>query len=225
MTLFTAPDTTCAACHNALVTNILSGHYGQTVRTAGNNMAAGETIVCNSCHDQISDEHNFGDDVVMAKVFAAWNSHSHHLRYLPREPRRDPSTETAHDNRVIDGSVPTAIPATRVLGSPGSGTLASQADVDTLHRSDCALCHGYTGTTVDAGLVRQMIQEGMNGTPVSCLDCHAEHHSPETNQVFYDPSVDTSQPAKRGVPTAIRLRFCQWNVARLEHLGNHPCRA
>jgi hypothetical protein len=53
------PDGSCSMCHAAQVTNVLPGHYGKTVKTAGNNMTTGSTIVCTSCHAK------------------------HHLRYLP----------------------------------------------------------------------------------------------------------------------------------------------
>ena len=113
-----------------------------------------------------------------------------------------------------------------VLGTPGTGTLTTQDDVDTLHRSDCTLCHAYTGTTVDAGLVRQIIQDGLDGTPVSCLDCHLEHHGQETNQVFYDPDVDTSQPAVEGcavchtdydLANGTSLGLSTWETILVEH--------
>ena len=65
------------------MSNILSGHYGKTVRTAGNNMAAGATIVCASCHDQVSVEHNFGANVVMAKGLRCLGKQHPQLRHLP----------------------------------------------------------------------------------------------------------------------------------------------
>ena len=36
--------------------------------------------------------------------------------------------------------------------------MASQADVDALHRSDCILCHGYTGTKLSPTIVAQAIE-------------------------------------------------------------------
>ena len=58
-----------------------------------------------------------------------------------------------------------------ILGSPGTGTLVSDADVDSLHGS-CVACHNYKGTQVDAALVRQKIQQGLGVTQISCNDCH-----------------------------------------------------
>ncbi len=142
-----APNGTCAACHNATVSNILPGHYGKTVRTAGNNMPAGATIVCASCHDQVSDEHNFGANIVMAKVFAAWANNSLNCDTCHEDRTSMHATATAHNYRVIDSSCAACHTSdTTVLGSPGAGTLVNQADVDILHRSDCALCHDYSGT-------------------------------------------------------------------------------
>jgi hypothetical protein len=73
-----------------------------------------------------------------------------------------------------------------VLGSPGEGTLSSDSDVDSLHRSDCALCHNYTGIMLNAGLVRQVIQQGQNGTQVTCTDCHTDKGA---NHANYDHPV------------------------------------
>ena len=55
-----ATDTTCVLCHAVPVANLLSGHYGKTVRTAGNNMSAGATINCYSCHDTDRFNHSGG---------------------------------------------------------------------------------------------------------------------------------------------------------------------
>jgi len=173
-----APDETCASCHSAEVSNILSGHYGRVVSTPSNsnNMSAGEVIVCVSCHDaQVDDvpEHYVDANIVWAKVTAGVPPRTcdtcHEYRAIFH------ATATVHDNRVIEslcGNCHTS--DTAILGSPGTGTLANDADVDTLHRSDCALCHNYTGTLLDAGTVRQAIQLGMNGSQISCLDCHTD---------------------------------------------------
>ena len=68
------------------------------------------------------------------------------------------ATATAHNNRVIDSS------CANCHTSPSSGTLASAADVDALHGvslpTDCALCHAYSGTLLDAAVVRQTIRRG-----------------------------------------------------------------
>ena len=82
-----APQTTCVICHAPPVSNILSGHYEQTVRTADNNMTPGETIVCASCHDANSTNHTGGialgdgSNIVWGKVRLLL--FRHHLRYLP----------------------------------------------------------------------------------------------------------------------------------------------
>ena len=171
-----APDGTCAACHVATASNILPGHYGQMVRTAGNNMDAGSTIVCASCHDQVSEEHNFGANIVMAKVFAAWANNNLSCDSCHENRATLHATDLAHDNRVIDNMCSICHTSdTTLLGSPGNGTLANSADVDALHRSDCALCHNYTGTIVDVVTVRQEIQHGLGGSLITCTDCHTNN--------------------------------------------------
>ena len=64
---------------------------------------------------------------------------------------------------------------------PGHGTLASAADVDSLHgvvsTAGCTLCHDYAGTRLDAAVVRQTIELGLNGTLVSCTNCHTAQSS------------------------------------------------
>jgi len=177
-TLTTAPDGTCATCHAAHVINILPSHYGDTVRTAGNNMAAGSKIVCNSCHDQQTIEHNFGANIVSAKIYADYPNLTcdtcHEDRALAH------ATATAHDNRIIIaecGYCHTSDPSN--LGSPGTGTLVNNADVDSLHNSDCSLCHNYSGTKLNTSTVRQAIQLGLKGAQIGCNDCHdlaVNHH-------------------------------------------------
>ncbi|HKJ04630.1 MAG TPA: putative metal-binding motif-containing protein [Geopsychrobacteraceae bacterium] len=167
------PDGTCTNCHAALVSNILPGHYGNSVRTAGNNMTVGSTIVCASCHDQNTIEHPGGAHVVWGKVEADWPNLTCDTCHENRASVH--ATATAHNYRTIDISCGNCHTSdTSVLGSPGNGTLSSAADVDVLHRSDCALCHNYIGTAVDAGIVRQAIQQGLNGTQIICTDCHID---------------------------------------------------
>ena len=169
------PDGTCVGCHATEVNNFLPGHYGRTVHTAGNNMTAGKTISCTSCHDW-HDEDNSGyaingDGIVWAKVSAAGGYNN--LTCDTCHENRAAAHDAAHDNRAI-----TAICAnchtsdTTIIGQPGTGTLASAGDVDTLHRSDCTLCHGYTGTNLNPTVVQQAIQNGINGSQVTCLTCH-----------------------------------------------------
>ncbi len=184
--LTTPPDGTCATCHDAQVSNVLPGHYGDTVRTAGNNMTVPSTIVCTSCHDASSDNHTGavtlgnGSNLVTNKIYANWPNitcdHCHENRASLH------ATGTAHNNRIIDSTCDGCHTSdTSVLGStPGPAALSSDADVDTLpacSRSDCTLCHNYTGTKLDAGIVRQAIQQGLNGTPITCTGCHTDKTS------------------------------------------------
>jgi len=211
-----APDGTCVDCHAGQINAILPGHYGQTVRTTGNNMDPGDTIVCSSCHDQnydTSDEHDFGANIVAAKIAADWPNVTCDTCHDNRAAGH--ATDTAHDNRIIDSSC-----------GQCHGTLATQADVDTLHGNNCSLCHAYTGTKICAETVRQVIEDGLNGNQVSCLDCHTAHHSPETNQVRYDPAVDTSQPTEDGcavchmdydLANGTSLGLSTWETILVEH--------
>ena len=204
--LTTPPDGTCVSCHASQVGNVVAGHYGKPVRTAGNNMSAGEIATCTACHDQSSANHDGGtngngSDFVTNKLFPAWDTIPPSITCDTCHENRASlhATGTAHNNRIIDSTCGNCHTSdTSVLGSPGTGSLASAADVDTLHRNDCALCHAYTGTKICAATVRQVIEDGIDGTPVSCLDCHAAHHGPETNKVSYNPAVDTSQSSRQG---------------------------
>ena len=179
-----ATDTTCAVCHAIPVSNILSGHYGDTVRTAGNNMAAGSDINCYSCHDTNQYNHSGGialgngSNTVWGQV-ATLGSYVSNLSCDSCHVNRSTghATATAHNNRVIEsGCGDCHTSDNSVLGSAGSGTLSSAADFDALHgvvsAAHCALCHDYTGTRLEAGVVRQTIQNGLDGIVVSCPDCH-----------------------------------------------------
>jgi len=182
----TPPDGTCAGCHAEQVNSILPGHYGQAVKTAGNNMSAGAIIKCFSCHDT---DHQGVNPVWQNVVdyYAANGNVTCDACHDISTGDHDHGTESAHDNRVIDSSCAQChIP------------LATQADIDTLHQNNCTLCHAYSGTKICVNTVEQAIEDGMNGIQVSCTACHTAHHSPETNQVSYDPAVDTSQSSQQG---------------------------
>ena len=177
-----ATDSSCAVCHAALASSILSGHYGRTVRTTDNGMVAGSTIVCWSCHDdrqplwRIRSWRWAGD--VWGDVsppypdnYTCDNCHANRASLH--------STATAHNNRIIDASCGSCHTSDNsVLGQPGTGTLVSDADVDALHGVTsavaCGICHNYSGTLVDPSLVRLKIAEGIGGTQISCLDCHTD---------------------------------------------------
>ena len=173
-------DPTCVGCHAIPVSNVLPGHYGKTVRTAGNNMAEGSVIYCRSCHDRhpTSDYTIPGAYIVWAKVDAAYN----HVPPLPVtcdtcHENRAAAHDAAHDNRVITEVCSHCHTSdTSTLGMPGSGTLTSQSDVDTLHRSDCTTCHGYTapgsGNSPDPAVVAQAIENGLSGAQTDCMLCH-----------------------------------------------------
>jgi predicted CxxxxCH...CXXCH cytochrome family protein len=170
-----APDGTCVNCHAAPVSNIWGGHYGRTVRTAGNNMITGAIIGCPSCHNFDHDYYDSdAEDVVWPKVSAVRPNETCDSCHEDRAAAH--ATGTAHDNRFITSSCGQCHTSdTEVLGSPGTGTLVNQADVDMLHRSDCTLCHGYTGTKIEAAIVEQAIKDGLNGIQITCAVCHANH--------------------------------------------------
>ena len=172
------PDGTCVDCHAAPTTNVLSEHYGRTVRTAGNNLSVGQTIECRSCHDIHNDKYDVFEIPGTGEV---WNPvdaiRPNETCDTCHEDRADGHvTGTAHNNRIINnlcGQCHTS--DTTVLGQPGSGTLINDADVDALHRSDCTLCHNYTGTKLSKAVVRQAIQDGLYGTQITCGNCHSYH--------------------------------------------------
>ena len=147
-----ATDTTCILCHAPPVSNVLSGHYGDTVRTAGNNLSAGATINCYSCHDTNRFNHSGG--------IALGNGIEYRLGQS-RDPRvstcqtsvaipairtvpRSMLTATAHNNRIIEsrcGDCHTSDNST--LGSAGSGTLGQRCRLRRLARCCLggSLCH------------------------------------------------------------------------------------
>ena len=200
-----APDNTCAGCHAAVVDSIIQGHYGQTVQTAGNNMTAGSVIRCTSCHDwhEVSLMNVGNANIVWAKVSNYWNINQGYAGMscdtCHENRAASHATGTAHDHRVIDSSCGQCHTSdTTVLGQPGTGTLTTQADVDALHRSDCSLCHAYSGTKICGLIVEQAIEQGLNGADIGCTACHSAHHSDANNNVSYDPAVDTSQDPPQG---------------------------
>ena len=70
----------------------------------------------------------------------------------------------------------TAIPATtRFSAQQAAGpcpALPTSTPCTVVSAAHCALCHDYTGTRLEAGVVRQTIQNGLDGIVVSCTDCH-----------------------------------------------------
>ena len=169
--LTTSPDASCTGCHAPLVSNILPGHYGRTVLTDGNGMPAGSIIVCRSCHDPNDSVHKWGDQIVWPKILAVTPNITCDTCHEDRAAAHD--TATVHDSRIIDPLCAVCHTSdTTNLGSPGTGTLSSDEDVDSLHRSDCALCHNYTGGVLDAATVQQAVAQGASGIPVTCNDCH-----------------------------------------------------
>jgi predicted CxxxxCH...CXXCH cytochrome family protein len=220
-----APDGTCVDCHAEPVNALLPGHYGQTVRTAGNNMTAGDIIHCTSCHDWHDEELTGfyppgGADIVWSKIYAVPPGYPDNINNLTCDACHENratlhTTNTAHNNRVIDSSC-----------AQCHNPLSTQADIDALHRSDCALCHAYTGTKIWVRTVEQAIEDGINGTPVTCTDCHTVHHSGTDNKVSYNPLVDTSQSSQQGCAdchhdydtvNGTSLGLSTWETILVEH--------
>ena len=122
-----APDGTCADCHAAPVSAVLPGHYGEIVRTAGNNMTAGSIIGCTACHDWHDEAESGyaipGDYIVWAKVHAAGGYGNLSCDTCHENRAAEHATGTAHNNRIIDSSCGQCHTSdTSVLGSPGTGT-------------------------------------------------------------------------------------------------------
>ncbi|MEJ2032932.1 MAG: cytochrome c3 family protein [Deltaproteobacteria bacterium] len=177
-TYVSPPDSSCAGCHATLVSNVLPGHYGRTVRTDGNNMTAGDVIGCLSCHDKHPNDYYTinGANIVWAKVDAVWAVGGTVTCDTCHE-NRAAAHDAAHNNRVIlELCSHCHTSDTTTLGQPGSGTLTSQADVYALHRSNCNTCHGYTtpssANSPDPATVSLAIQAGLNGSQIDCLVCH-----------------------------------------------------
>jgi predicted CxxxxCH...CXXCH cytochrome family protein len=170
-TNFPTPNNSCAGCHSVLVSNIIVGHYGREVRTAGNNMSVGSIIDCWSCHDYHNQDYEIDSPYVVWKK--VWEATSLNCDTCHEDRAAMHATDAAHDNRLIDSTCENCHTSdTTVLGSPGTGTLITDADVDILHHSDCTLCHAYQGTKLCMATVKQAIEDGMNGTDITCLTCH-----------------------------------------------------
>ncbi|WP_303720470.1 putative metal-binding motif-containing protein, partial [Malonomonas rubra] len=221
-TVVTAPDASCATCHNPEVSNVLPGHYGNTVLTDGNNMTAGAIIDCASCHDLNAANHTGGNlgsatNFVWSKVVKGSTTcdNCHENRAAGH------TTDAAHNNRIIDTTCATCHTSDNsVLGSPGTGTLVSAVDVDALHGSDCALCHNYTGVLMNAAVIRDVISQGVAGTQISCLDCHIDkvNHVNPAHTVSVDVINDLSyagQPCSdcHVVATWAEIEGVEHNVA------------
>jgi len=181
------PDSTCVVCHAGRAASIRNGHYGRTVMTTSvsNNMTAGQTIRCISCHDWHDAEYYTpvpGADIVWAKVDSAFSSPSGVVDCLTCHETlaQDHESGTAHNHRVIDSLCANCHTSdTTVLGQPGTGTLESDSDINALHFNDqdgseCTKCHAYNGTKLDPAFVAQAILDGFTGTDISCLTCHGE---------------------------------------------------
>ena len=137
--------------------------------------SAGSTINCWSCHDDPGHSGGFalgdGQGDVWGDVSPPYPRHytcdNCHANRASLH-----STTTAHNNRIID---PACASCHR---NSATGNLASDNDVDALHgvtsAVDCGICHNYNGTKVDASLVRLKVEQGINGTAISCLDCHTD---------------------------------------------------
>ncbi len=223
--LVTTPDTSCAVCHAGSVGNILPGHYGDTVLTAGNNLSAGAVINCTSCHDMDGATYHpaggalgSATNFVWSKVDPVKGSVTCDTCHESRAAGH--MTATAHNRRAIDATCGTCHTSdTTAVGIPGTGTLTSAADVDALHRSDCALCHNYSGTILNAAVVRQVIEQGVSGPQVSCLDCHTDkatgHSSREHNVAVGLADLSYDAP---GLPCSSCHMVSTWaEIEAVEH--------
>ena len=168
-----APDGSCAGCHATAVTSFLDGHYGKTVKTAGNNMAAGAVIGCVSCHDETHQTYTHtGPGGVIQKVWDVW----------PNE-----TCDTCHENRAEMHDV-----SAHVI-ELGAGDLSNGVSCGACHAvaswieiegvvhnvatngtGSCATCHNSP-----RAVVQSIIVVGPN--PTNCLDCHADRAAAHGN--------------------------------------------
>ena len=174
------------------------------------NMRVGDVIICVSCHDYHDPtvEDN-GYSIPLAEevwptVQPFWDQSANggngayvgvtcDTCHLDRVAKHD--TENSHNNRLIVTLCANCHTSdTSVIGQPGSGTLASQADVDTLHKSSCAICHDYANYNstsdypLDPAVVAQAIEVGTAGTLTDCLTCHDANF--DTIHVFIENHND-----------------------------------
>ncbi|MEN8687429.1 MAG: cytochrome c3 family protein, partial [Desulfuromonadales bacterium] len=170
----TPPDATCVTCHASHVNNVLLGHYGDTVRTDGNNMSAGETIVCTSCHVPYINPTTVhsAPHPVRDKVLATWNG----SQYV------NLTCDTCHENRAdLHGASSHTIevgPNDLSYSAPGQlcsscHVVANWAEIESIEHNvptngdgSCVTCHNSP---------RQEVQNVIAAatTPIFCLDCHS----------------------------------------------------
>ena len=170
----TPPDGTCVNCHAAQVSNVLLGHYGDTVRTAGNNMSVGDTIVCTSCHVPYinpSTVHS-APHLVRDKVLATWNG----SRYV------NLTCDTCHEDRASAHGASSHLievgPNDLSYSAPGqpcsschevadwAAIEGTEHNVPTNGDGSCATCHNSPRQEVQTVIAAAV-------TPTHCLDCHS----------------------------------------------------
>ncbi len=100
--------------------------------------------------------------------------------------------------------------------------MSSAADVDALHgvgsAAHCVLCHDYSGTRVEAGAVRQTIQQGLDGTPVSCTDCHTAQRTNHYEGFTHSGEVGPNDLSYDGQPCGNCHFVANWTqIDNVEH--------
>jgi predicted CxxxxCH...CXXCH cytochrome family protein len=161
------PDGTCVGCHEPQVNKVLQGHYGMTVKTAGNNMSAGSIIGCTSCHDQNHETYSGGANIVWPKVVATWDPQT--LTYV------NLTCDTCHENRA-------AAHAGHHLGADNDVRYNEAVDTSQSSRLGCAVCHhDYDSvnstslglSTWETILVEHDLDGTKDGSINTCDNCHA----------------------------------------------------
>jgi hypothetical protein len=163
-----APDGTCVNCHATAVTSILDWHYGLTVKTSGNNMAAGTTIGCVSCHDESHELYTHaGTSVVMPKVWAVWPNETcdtchgdraqfheakHKVQVGANDLSYDPPGQPCGNCHVVADWI-------EIEGT--------EHNVDTNGAGSCATCHNSPRIQVQNVIIAA-------ANPTNCLDCHSD---------------------------------------------------
>ena len=159
-----APDGTCVGCHAAKVSTVLPGHYGETVSTDGNNMLAGQIIVCTSCHIPWNNQTQGHTDsnVVWAKVVPTWNGQA----YV------NLTCDTCHEDRAAFHD---NIDHTSLVTTAGTGCDSCHSDpppmvdaADPKVHNTCNSCHDANGGFRSLAIGKSFAEGG------NCSTCHTD---------------------------------------------------
>ncbi|MEW6429448.1 MAG: Ig-like domain-containing protein [Thermodesulfobacteriota bacterium] len=199
----------CGVCHTAFIASFYSSHGQPNHMTAGYVTSTTDSS-CETCHndaDTVFGSRNHHVNCFLCHhmstgemltgssggaVVGGGNCKTCHVGYAGITAAGHDSS-AVHDKRAISWSGTALVCShchssdTSVVGRKGSGSLASQANVDALHgrnwdgtamANNCELCHWYqAGWANPEGLpaaasVSSYIASGKAGTQIACTDCH-----------------------------------------------------